>query len=79
MINEGDIKIGARIVLTEIPVDICFYIEPGKWLFSDKEARCEIVWKELRKSHPLTAKIAMHNTKLYKYSTWIENIKILSQ
>ena len=77
--NEERIKIGARIVLTEIPVDICFYIEPSKWLFEDEESRCEIIWRELRKSHPLTARIAMDNTKLYINSTWIENIKILSQ
>jgi len=77
--NEERIRIGARLVLTEIPVDICFYIEPSKWLFEDEESRCEIIWRELRKSHPLTARIAMDNTKLYINSTWIENIKILSQ
>jgi len=77
--NEERVRIGARLVLTEIPVDICFYIEPSKWLFEDEESRCEIIWRELRKSHPLTARIAMDNTKLYINSTWIENIKILSQ
>jgi len=77
--SEERIRIGARLVLTEIPVDICFYIEPSKWLFEDEESRCEIIWRELRKSHPLTARIAMDNTKLYINSTWIENIKILSQ
>ncbi len=77
--NEERIKIGARIVLTEIPVDICFYIKPSNWLFEDEESRCEIIWKQLRKSHPLTARVAMDNTKIYKHSTWIENIKILSQ
>jgi hypothetical protein len=77
--NEERIRIGARLVLTEIPVDICFYIEPSKWLFEDEESRCEIIWRELRKSHPLTARIAMDNTKIHINSTWIENIKILSQ
>ena len=79
MMNEGNIKIAAQIVLTEIPVHICFYIDPESWLFEDQETRCEIIWKQLRKSHPLTAKIAMDNTKIYKYSTWIENVQILSQ
>ena len=79
MMNEERIKIGARLVLTEIPVEICFYIHPESWLFEDQETRCEIIWKELRKSHPLTSKIAMLNTKIYKYSTWIENVQILSQ
>ena len=79
MINEGDIKIAAKLVLTEIPVYICFYINPESWLFEDQETRCEIIWKKLRESHPLTAKIAMLNTKSYKYSTWIESMEILAQ
>jgi hypothetical protein len=79
MKNEGDIKIGAHLVLTEIPVHICFYIDPKSWLFVDKEAQCEIIWKKLRESHPLTARIAMQNTKAYKYSTWIESMEILAQ
>ena len=79
MMNEERIKIGARLVLTEIPVYICFYIKPSTWLFEDEEARCEIIWKQLRESHPLTARIAMQNTKAYKYSTWIDSMEILAQ
>jgi|TARA_Y100000296_G_scaffold70683_1_gene85511 hypothetical protein len=70
------LKIKARVVLTEIPVEVEFGVDPVFWLTSDQDTQCMTVWENLKISHPLVTEIAMQNTKLYPKSSWIENIRI---
>jgi len=71
------VKIAARMVLTEIPIEITFEVDNIDWITSDEERQCDMIWQKLRESHPMSARIAMHNTKAHLFSTWIENIRVI--
>ena len=71
-------KIRARIVLTEIPIDIEMEMDSVYWLTNDEEGQCKMIWESLMLSHPLVAEVAIQNTKLYPKTSWIEDIKIVT-
>jgi len=71
-------KIQARIVLTEIPIEVEMEMDPVYWLTNDEEGQAKMIWQGLIESHPLCAEIAIQNTKLYPKTSWIENIKIIT-
>jgi len=71
-------KIQARMVLTEIPIEIEVEMDPVYWLTNDEEGQVKMIWESLMESHPLCAEIAIQNTKLYPKTSWIENIKIIA-
>ena len=70
-------KIKARIVLTEIPLEIVMEVDPVFWITSDENEQASAIWQSLEMSHPLCVEVAMQNTKLYPQTSWIENIKVI--
>ena len=70
-------KIKARIVLTEIPLDIMMEVDPVFWITSDENEQANAIWRSLEMSHPLCVEVAMQNTKLYPKTSWIENVKVI--
>ena len=71
-------RIKARIILTEIPLEIEVEIDSVYWLTNDEEGQCKMIWESLMISHPLCAEVAIQNTKLYPKTSWIENIEIVT-
>ena len=71
-------KIQARIILTEIPIEVEMEMDPVYWLTNDEEGQAKMIWQALIISHPLCAEVALQNTKLYPKTSWIENIKIIT-
>ena len=70
-------KIKARIVLTEIPLDVLIEVDPVLWVTSNEEEQAKAIWQSLELSHPLCAEVAIQNTKLYPKTSWIENIEVI--
>jgi len=71
-------KIKARIILTEIPLNVIMEVDSVKWLTNDEENQAKMIWQELIISHPLCAEVAIQNTKLYPKTSWIENIEVIT-
>ena len=71
-------RIKARMVLTEIPIDIEVEIDTVYWLTNTEEGQAKMIWESLMISHPLCAEVAIQNTKLYPKTSWIENIEIVT-
>ena len=71
-------RIKARIVLTEIPIDIEIEMDPVYWVTNNEEDQAKMIWQGLAISHPLCAEIAIQNSKLYPKTSWIENIKVIT-
>ena len=71
-------RIKARMVLTEIPLDIEVEMDPVYWLTNDEEGQVKMIWESLMISHPLCAEIALQNTKLYPKTSWIENVEVIT-
>ena len=71
-------KIRAKMVLTEIPLNVEIKVDPVHWLTNDEEGQCKMIWEALMISHPLCAEVAIQNTKLYPKTSWIENIEIVT-
>jgi len=71
-------RIQARIILTEIPLEIEMEMDPVYWLTNDEEGQCKMIWEALIISHPLCAEVALQNTKLYPRTSWIENVKVIT-
>ena len=70
-------KVKARIVLTEIPIDVLMEVDPVFWVTSNENEQVKAIWQSLEISHPLCSEIAMQNTKLYPKTSWIENIEVI--
>ena len=70
-------KVKARIVLTEIPLDVLIEVDPVFWVTSNEEEQAKAIWQSLELTHPLCAEVAMRNTKLYPKTSWIENIEVI--
>ena len=70
-------KIQARIILTEISINVEMEVDPIFWVTSDENEQANAIWRGLEISHPLCAQVAMQNTKLYPKTSWIENIKVM--
>ncbi len=71
-------RIRARMVLTEIPLDVELEVDPVFWVTSNEEEQAKVIWQGLEMSHPLCAEVAIQNTKLYPKTSWIENIEIVT-
>ncbi len=71
-------RVKARMVLTEIPLDVELEVDPVFWVTSDANQQANAIWQSLEISHPLCAEVAMQNTKLYPKTSWIENIEIIT-
>ena len=70
-------KVRARIILTEIPINIEMEVDPVFWVTSDENEQANAIWRNLEISHPLCTQVALINTKLYPKTSWIENIKVI--
>ena len=70
-------RIQARIILTEISINVEMEVDPVFWVTSDENEQANAIWRSLEISHPLCAQVAMQNTKLYPKTSWIENIKVM--
>ena len=70
-------KVKARIVLTEIPLDVLIEVDPVFWVTSNEEEQAKAIWQGLELSHPLCVEVAIQNTKLYPKTSWIENIEVI--
>ena len=70
-------RIQARIILTEISINVEMEVDPVFWVTSDENEQANAIWRNLEISHPLCAQVAMQNTKLYPKTSWIENIKVM--
>ncbi len=71
-------RVKARVVLTEIPVEIVMEVDPVFWLTNNEEEHANAIWQCLETSHPLCVEVASQNTKLYPKTSWIENIEIIT-
>ena len=70
-------RIQARIILTEISINVEMEVDPVFWVTSDENEQTNAIWRNLEISHPLCTQVAMQNTKLYPKTSWIENIKVM--
>ena len=71
------LKIKARVVLTEIPIDVNIKIDTVLWLTVDEMTQASAVWQHIAENYPLALEVAENNTKNWPKTSWIENIEVI--
>jgi hypothetical protein len=64
-------KIHATVVLSEIPLDLKFDVDPSDWLLADEDNQAKIIWHHIRDKYPLNFKIACKVTLDHPKSSYV--------
>ena len=69
-------KIKAKVVLSEIEVEVDLNVDKVFWLTSDSKNQANAVWSALMEEYPLSMEIACENTTRYPQTSYIESMTI---
>tara|TARA_R100000750_G_C2330403_1_gene89926 strand:+ start:144 stop:374 length:231 start_codon:yes stop_codon:yes gene_type:complete len=69
--EENYLKIKAKVVLSDMPVDIELEVEDKDWIFADSQERAVIIWNYLYEKYPVNMKIALNVVENYPSSSYV--------
>jgi hypothetical protein len=69
--EENYLKIKAKVVLSEMPVDIELEVEDKDWIFADSQERAVIIWNYLYEKYPVNMRIALNVVENYPSSSYV--------
>lgn len=65
-------NLSARVVLTEMPVDVNVKVDKVSWLTKSEPEQAKMVWNALKKKYPLCMEIALMNSHTMQHVSYIE-------
>ena len=69
--KENYLKIKAKVVLSDMPVDIELEVEDKDWIFADSKERAVIIWNYLYEKYPVNMRIALNVVENYPSSSYV--------
>ena len=69
--EENYLKIKAKVVLSDMPVDVELEVEDKDWIFADSQERAVIIWNYLYEKYPVNMKIALNVVENYPSSSYV--------
>jgi len=69
--KENYLKIKAKVVLSDMPVDIELEVEDKDWIFADPQERAVIIWDYLYEKYPVNMRIALNVIENYPSSSYV--------
>ena len=66
-------KIHARVVLSEIPLELTFDVDPSDWLLASEDNQAKIIWNHIKEKYPLNFNIACKVTLNHPKSSYVDN------
>ena len=69
--EENYLKIKAKVVLSDMPVDVELEVEDKDWIFADSQERAIIIWNYLYEKYPVNMRIALNVVENYPSSSYV--------